>query len=138
MRYKLLALSLILIGGCSTPYREQSWLLEGGVKATQISSDTYLISSSGNDATDQSKIQKYAMRKAAEVTLSGGNDWFAVASNQSGTKNAGGAFLPGAAGGLGLFAAFSNPHAELTVKVGKNPRPDGAFDAREVSAFTSK
>lgn len=59
-------LFFLLLVGCSTPYHEMGIL--GGVKAEQVSSDTYRIVSRGNAYTGSTTVQDYTLLKAAETT----------------------------------------------------------------------
>ncbi len=130
-----LALVALALAGCATPYQEQRWYTTGGVAAKQISSDTLLVSAKGNLYTKSDTVQQYAYRKAAEATLAAGNDWFAPSSSRDSSRTgyAGSNF-----GSTFLASPLILPGETMTVKMGKNPRPDGAMDARDVIEHLAK
>lgn len=141
MRTIVAACAALALAGCATPYQEMGML--GGVQATQISSDTFQITARGNGYTDPDTVQRYALRKAAETTLSSGFDLFLIAGDAD--RNVRGANTFGSwGGGWGSSTSWQmlKPGQTLMVKMLKGPAPDpmppGMFDAREVSKYLSQ
>src|SRR5262249_40192561 len=94
-----------LLAGCATPYQEMGLL--GGVEAYRVSDDTFQVVAKGNGYTDPATIQRYALRKAAEMTLASGYDYFALASEGDISRR--GAITTGTAGfSRGNVWAFSS------------------------------
>ena len=62
-----LALGALHLAACATPYQELGGL-RGGVRAVQITSNIAQVTARGTSATDPDKVQRYALRKAAETT----------------------------------------------------------------------
>lgn len=77
MRWHFILFAIALTG-CSTPYQEMGFT--GGVKAQQMTADTYRIVSRGNSYTGSTTIQDYTVLKAAETTKSVGGTHFLIIS----------------------------------------------------------
>lgn len=68
---RLLILGAALLGSaCATPYGELGGLLNDGVTAQRLTSDTYRIVSRGNGATEPGTVHDHAMLRAAETVRS--------------------------------------------------------------------
>lgn len=67
MRLGILGLFLtgIVITGCATPYQETGFT--GGVSATPLNENTFLIKAQGNAFISAGTIQDYVLLKSAEV-----------------------------------------------------------------------
>ncbi|MCA3740695.1 hypothetical protein [Phenylobacterium sp.] len=74
----LVAACILGLGACATPYQEMGFT--GGVSASQLGADTFQIVATGNGYTSAATIERYALRKAAEVTVSNGFDLFLITS----------------------------------------------------------
>lgn len=57
-----------------------------GYDDTRLSEDMYLVSFSGNAFTSEGKVQKYLMRRCAEVTVEAGYDSFVILDGDSSTR----------------------------------------------------
>lgn len=147
MRLSLLAsmcFVTLLLSACTTPYQEMGSL--GGVQATQISSDTFQIRAQGNGYTDPDTIQRYALRKAAEVTISAGYDWFQILSdsNRTVTGATTSAVATSTRSSTYVFATtmpIIKPGQTVMIKLMKGAVPADAsvtaFDAREILKFST-
>ena len=137
-----LGLASLQLAACATPYQEMG--LRGGVKAVQITSNLAQVTARGVTGTDPDKIQRYALRKAAETTLAAGYDQFEVVSISDRSRSIQGVAgytsggISGAGGfpALGLSMPFVKPGETLLIRM-SHGRGDGAgettlFDAREV------
>lgn len=149
--YKPLAVAALAVwlSGClSTPYGEMSWT--GGVAASQITSDTYRISSRGNGYTSNTTIQDYMLLKAAETTQAAGATHFVVISSADATRTSIGQ-TPGSATTTfsmgtarttfdpGMTYQISKPGEDAYIRIvrlnpGQQP-PPGAFAAAEIITF---
>jgi hypothetical protein len=116
----------------------------GGVEATQVTSDTFQISARGNAYTGADTIQRYALRKAAETTISAGFDYFIIGDDRD--RSASGATTRsfasvsgGTARGFGMTEAWLKPGQTLLVRMFKGSppaeRPINLYDARDVLKF---
>ena len=128
------------LGACATPYQEMGFT--GGVSATQLTSDTFQIVAKGNGYTSASAIERYALRKAAEVTVANGYDLFLIASAADRGRISG--FMTNSQyNGNGYSSGFSTPvyapGQTLTVKTFKGTKPADAppnlYDARELLSY---
>jgi len=129
----------LFLTACSTPYQDMG--LRGGVQAVQITTDIAQVTARGSATTDPDKIQRYALRKAAETTVASGYDLFQVVADVDRTRlvSGGGGYSTGALGGLpalGLNMPFVRPGQTFLVRMSRGQVPAGAagtiFDAHEV------
>ena len=125
----------------------------GGVGYDQIriENDRWRVSFNGGPAASPAEVERLALRRAAEITLQHGQDWFRVVDrrlDQTGSQSSpvrlgGGVGLGvGSSGfrssgvGLGLTLSPSDERrTTVTLEIltgGGDPRPDGAFDAATV------
>lgn len=150
MRTRMIATGLMTLGvaACSTPYQEMGFM--GGVKAQQVTQNTYRIVTRGNGYTGSTTIQDYTLLKAAETTKSAGATHFMIVSSGDATETAS-ISTPGQAQtsfvGNTAYTTFSpgtttniiKPGQDtyikvLTVATGHAP-PQGAISADEVIQF---
>ena len=139
------ALALILaLAGCATPYQEMGFL--GGVEANRISEDTIQVIARGNGYTDSATIQRYALRKAAEATVSAGYDLFVIASVQDSTTTGHQSFGTIQRANSGFFSNSTSwdilkPGQTVLVRMLKGPRPADAspylYDAHDILKFAA-
>ena len=67
--------------GCSTPYQELG--LRGGVKGIRLDDTIFEVRSSGNGFTRTETVYRYGLRKAAEMSLAAGCNYFVAIDNSS-------------------------------------------------------
>jgi hypothetical protein len=137
----IVAACILGLSACATPYQEMGFT--GGVSATQLTSDTFQIVASGNGYTSTATIERYALRKAAEVTVANGYDLFLIASAADQGRVAG--FMTNSQfnidGGYSTGSAtpIFKPGQTMMVKTFKGPKPADAptnlYDAREVLRY---
>src|SRR3990167_11246849 len=77
--------SVTLLSSCATPYQAQG--LMGGYKDMQLNKDTYFIAFRGNGWTRATTVQRYVLRRAAELTLNHGDQYFLVLDGGTNTKS---------------------------------------------------
>lgn len=122
-----------------------------GYSQTRIEQDRYRIRFAAGADMDFDEVELMALRRAAEVTLEQGADWFLVTNRQSSgndrnpvgvstgvsvSSGSRGWSSRGAGIGLRFDAAAGEKSVSLEILVRSGPRPsDGrAYDAREVLA----
>jgi hypothetical protein len=124
--------------------------LTGGVKADQITKDTFRIVSRGNGYTSGTTIQDYALLKAAETTKQAGGSHFIVTNAADASRSE--AFAtPGTVQTTvtgntavstyspGSISTFIKPGQDTYIRVlrlpsGQQP-PPGAYFAEEIIQF---
>lgn len=145
---RLIIAAALMMSACATSYGDMGFA--GGVRADQMAPDVYRIVSRGNGYTDSTTIADYAIRKAAETTLESGNEWFLVMGREdqssvgqssyttptmtTGTVSAYGntaSWNSMTTGGQTINSTFLKPGEDLMIKVGKGPKPEAAWDARQ-------
>jgi hypothetical protein len=127
-----------------------------GYSETQIEANRYFVTYRAPRSADAALLQDYALRRAAELTLQSGHDWFWVdrrtveddqgrRSGPSVGVGVGGSSWGGNTG-VGASVGLSFPlgggggprarAATLEVRFGDGPKPDepNAYDARAVDA----
>lgn len=152
-------LAALAIGACTTaqPYRAAPSANAQGFTVQPIESDRYRV---GYTALSPENARRYALRRAAEVTLQNNGDWFRVVggyvdreAGSSGPRSSvsiGGGSASGrygSASGVGVGLGVGIPlggSAEKTTEsieiiIGSGPKPDtpDAYDARAVLRNTS-
>ena len=130
------------LAACATPYQEMG--IAGGVSGSRITSDTFQVVAKGNAYTDTATIQRYILRRAAELTLAAGYDYFVVGdpTDLSSTAHLNSAvvgFGRARAIGLGLSQRLFMPGEAVFVRAyrGKAPEPApmGVYDAHEIEQY---
>ncbi len=140
--FAALALGAAQLAACATPYQELG-RFRGGVQSVQITSTIAQVTARGTAATDPDKVQRYALRKAAETTVAAGYDLFEVVADtdRSRTGQAAAGYTTGGIGGfpaLALTMPFVKPGQTFLIRMSRGPMPEAAgptvFDARQVIA----
>lgn len=67
---------MLFLTGCATSYQPSSF--SGGYTDIALNKDTYLITFRGNGFTSSETTQGYALRRAAEIALNKGYNFFVV------------------------------------------------------------
>ncbi len=146
-RVVVLGLSLGMTA-CATKYQDAGFT--GGVRAEQLTADTYRIVARGNGYTSGTTVQDYALLKAAETTQKAGGTHFLIGGNQT-ASSLQTVVTPGYAQtniygrtavttySPGYVSAIVKPGADMYVRVvtvptGKEP-PPGAISAAEIVQF---
>jgi uncharacterized lipoprotein len=78
------ALILVTLAACSTGYQEMG--LTGGVKAEQMSADTFRVTARGNGLTEKTTVEDYVLLKAAETTKEAGGTHFVIINAEDASK----------------------------------------------------
>jgi hypothetical protein len=140
--------AVLLLAGCSTKYQDMGF--SGGVRAERMTHDVVRIVARGNGYTASTKIQDYALLKAAETTKEMGGTHFAVISAADASR-AGTITTPGVAqttvtGHIatttytpGSTETFIKPGQDAYVRILRfpvgTPPPAGAISADEIITF---
>ncbi|WP_417483067.1 CC0125/CC1285 family lipoprotein [Maricaulis sp.] len=156
----LAGISVLTACATPTPYQAaggDQW----GFQETQIESNRFRVSFSGNSLTDRETVETYFLYRAAELTLERGFDHFIVVQRATDTETR----IVGSGGdpfyrpGFGLQYSYFHPrwgwhgggdpfwndinYREITryeasaeIVLGRGAKPDdaNAFDARDVTA----
>jgi hypothetical protein len=94
-----------LLSGCATPYSSTGFA--GGYSDTQLAPDAFRITFSGNGFTSSERTQDLALLRAADVTLSHGFRYFAVAGSGNGGSTSS-ITLPGSAYTTATATGYGN------------------------------
>ncbi|MBI1393543.1 MAG: hypothetical protein GC152_12445 [Alphaproteobacteria bacterium] len=121
-----------------------------GYSDTRIESDRFRITFAGDGATPPDAVEAFALRRAAELALANGFDWFRVAGRStdrdvkgganiglgfgSGSYGRGGGVGVGVGGDVGRVGAREFFTSRLEVLMGKGTPPDDpdVYDARSL------
>jgi len=136
------SLSIFGLSGCATPYQEMGFT--GGVSGNRITKNTFQIVAQGNAYTDMATIQRYVLRRASELTLAAGYDYFVIddPTDQSSTSQVNSNVVGlhhGRAYGFGLSQNLFKPGEAVLIKGYHGPVPDpapmGVYDAHEIQQY---
>jgi hypothetical protein len=150
----LLALSF---AGCATPptiYQEAQSSRDMGWRTTKIESERYRVSFRANPDLSASEVENMALRRAAEVTLVEGYQWFLVSNrmteqvggyNNGGTSvgigGSSGSYGSGVGVGIGFDLSPDSRRYETTLEIllghGSKPADVNAYEARSVLESTA-
>lgn len=152
MKRAVLGALAVMLVGCATQYGDMGFA--GGVRADQMSANTYRIVSRGNGYTDSTATADFAMRKAAETTIASGNTWFIVMGREDqtgvstsvsttptttyGTATAYGntaTYTGTTYGGSTSIETVVKPGEDMMIRVGSGQRPETAYDAAETLTY---
>jgi len=83
MRRLGLAVAILLLSGCATPYQRMGAM--GGVNDLQVNDTTYRITARGNGYTSSERVQDFVLLRASEIAISRGYEGFVIngAADQS-------------------------------------------------------
>lgn len=156
MMKRLFAISLTIaavgLTACATPtpYGPATLQKGAGFSEQRIEAGRYRVTFAGNG--EPSRIHDLALRRAAELTLQDGYDWFRVAgasgavnrgggptlSIGAGTGSGGYGYYGGSGVSLGLGTSFNlgppqgTASFEILMQHGSRPDQPDAYDARDV------
>ena len=130
----------ILLFSCATEYGPSSQSFTGGYEDQLTGSNTAVVRFKSNAYTSMTETQKFAMRRAAELTLERGFDYFLIESRDTYEKNIklnsqvscydyGYTISCNEYGG----GTLSKPRVELYIRMfsGSSPNQTGYYDANE-------
>lgn len=148
-----LAVAALVLAGCTgpTPYMPVGES-GNGYSEQQLESGRYRVSFAGNSLTRRETVENYMLYRAAELTLSTGNDYFQVVSKDTdksttyrstgpdvGVFGGRGGWGGGVGWGVGTTFSTAEPEQSFTMAVEvllkQGTRPEGdanTYDARAV------
>lgn len=143
-----LTIAALTLSACATPtaYGPAALQKGAGFSEQRIEAGRYRVTFAGNG--DPARIHDLALRRAAELTLQDGYDWFRVAGG-SGAANRGsgptislgtstGNYGYSSGFGIGLGTSFNlglpqaSASLEILMQHGARPDQPDAYDARDV------
>ncbi|MFA5157434.1 MAG: hypothetical protein WC532_08665 [Candidatus Omnitrophota bacterium] len=140
MKIWAVILLILIISGCS------GYQLSGGRKTTsveRISSDTFAVSFCGNAFMSADEAEKYALQRAAEVTLSKGYSHFIVVKKHDNSEvcmldlkesYSAPAHADSKTSVSADYQSFTRPNIALTIRClspAMEEAPEGSVDAAE-------
>jgi hypothetical protein len=149
--YLIVCAAALSLAACATPtvYGPSTGPKASGFSDYRIESGRYRVTFQGGNGAPPAQVDDFALRRAAEVVLRDGYDWFRVVNRigeQGGGGNGpriglgvgggGGGYRSGVGVGLGTsFDLSGGPAYRQTLEVlaGKGTKPEGAYDARSVA-----
>jgi hypothetical protein len=105
---KFLWFYIFLFFSCATSYQERGFT--GGYNELKINNDIYQISFYGNSYTSSDLVNKYFLRRCAEVTLENGYEYFIFLDQNTDLT----------------IQNFSNPHVGLLNKTSSGDKNNSA------------
>ena len=130
-------LLFFLICGCATEYGASSF--SGGFTDQITGNNTAVVTFKSNAFTDEVTTRKYAMRRAAELTLENGYDYFLIEgggdySKEGTTSSSVNCYTIGynvTCDEIGGYS-YSKPRTTLSIRMfnGQTPNQTGFYDAR--------
>jgi hypothetical protein len=153
MRVIAAALFCLGLAACETPTRYEAATRPDAIGYSEVRLETgrYRVTFQGGDGASVGKVEDDVMRRAAEIALRDGFDWFEVVDrggearppHASSAISIGGG-SGGYGGGVGVGATFplaSGPRVSRSLEIlcGRGARPMGGnvYDARGVAASLS-
>jgi hypothetical protein len=85
LKYLPLITLVIFLGGCATGYHSRSF--NGGYSEIMTNQDSFIVTFSGNRYTSGERTMRYALLRAAELTLNNGYKYFAILSSVDQTSS---------------------------------------------------
>jgi hypothetical protein len=151
-RLVFIALMALALSACETTptlYQPLSGDTHVGYSETPIEQDRWRVVFAGGPGADPNHVADLALRRAAELTLAHGYDWFRVTERSAERRGGGGPYLSigggsagfggGAAVGVGVGTGFDlsgGPRVIETLEIlmgrGAAPHDPDAYDAHSV------
>ncbi len=153
MRYSLFLSFLLGLTACVTAVGTEYGPADAkgyGYTQTRLEDDRFRVAFSGDGATPPGVVEDFALRRAAELALDNGYDWFRVIGRDlegqqrggvgvgaglgTGSYGRRGGVNVGVGGDLGTIGARRFYTARLEILLGKGDAPDSddIYDARQV------
>ena len=79
--------SLLLLAGCSTSYHEKGFFGDG-YSDYRVNQDKFAVTFRGNEYTDSEDVRRFALTRAAELTLQNGFRYFKILSEKDISRKA--------------------------------------------------
>lgn len=121
----------VLLASCATQYQRQG--PTGGYTDTQIAPDVFRVTIRGNAFLSDEQAHRFAMRRAAEITIQRGFTYLTIIESSSGSVSSV-AQLGRDFRGNPSYTTVHKPRVYVTFRVHDEEHP-GALDAKETLAF---
>jgi len=155
-RILISGLIAVLAAACTTAptvYQPAAMVQDMGWRATKIENDRYRVSFRANPDLRAPQVEDMALRRAAEIALNDGYQWFRVVSRNTeqvggnrrggtsvGVGGSSGSYGSSVGVGIGFNLSPDSRRYETTLEVllGKGAKPDeaNAYEARAVLTRT--
>ena len=73
----------LLSFGCATAYQSSDDSITGGYTETRLSPDTWRVLVEGNGLASRGEVEQFLMRRAAELTLEQGKQYFVLTAHDA-------------------------------------------------------
>jgi hypothetical protein len=124
---KSLILLAIFSVGCATSYQPDSY--SGGYGETKLNDDIYRVYFRGNGYTSSERVNRFFMKRCAELTVQSGYEYFALINNENGTSTE----LLSNAYGSGNYSTVSKSKSAGMIKMFKTgSQPSISFNAQQI------
>jgi len=111
----LASAALMMLGGCaSTPYKSAGG--KEGYSDFRITTDVFAVSFRGNVSTSEEMVDKFLLRRAAELALRHGFEYFVILSEKERTRHS-------SIGYSGLKVPFVSPGTAIWIRCFSEPPP---------------
>ena len=80
-------LAALLLAGCSTSYHQKGFLGDG-YSDYRVNQDKFAVTFRGNEYTDSEDVRRFALTRAAELTLQNGFRYFKILSEKDISRQA--------------------------------------------------
>lgn len=155
-RFAVAALIALVLAACTTAptvYGPAATGQDVGYRQTRIESDRYRVSFRANPDLMAPQVEDMALRRAAELTLQDGYEWFRVVSRNTelvsgrsgggtsvGVGGSSGSYGSSVGVGIGFDLSPDSRRYETSLEIllGHGARPEGAdaYDARAILSRT--
>ncbi len=85
MRILTISLIVAVLGGCATAYQPQG--ITGGFSSTQLDSNVFQVTFTGNGYTARGRANDFALLRSAELALENGYKYFIIVDAQQYSDN---------------------------------------------------
>ncbi len=154
-RFLVSAALALAIAACATPptvYGPAASTEETGYRQTKIEADRYRVSFRANPDLKAPQVEDLALRRAAELTLQDGYQWFRVVTRNTelvggrrgggtsvGVGGSSGSFGSSVGVGVGFDLSPDSRRYETTMEIlmGRGAKPEGA-DAYDAQAILNR
>jgi hypothetical protein len=118
-RLLLSALATLALGACATApttYVPAASPDAAGYRSTKIENDRYRVSFRGNPDLKGQQVEDFALRRAAEITVADGYQWFRIVDRR--TEQVGGRDRGQPRGGVGVGSSSGGYRSHTSVGLG--------------------
>ena len=81
MKYIWIALVVLVLQGCATPYQKDGF--KGGFSETQLDENVFNVSFKGNGNTGRERVSDFTLLRSAELATQSGYNYFVVIASEN-------------------------------------------------------